>query len=241
MVQQSLIKLLASTGIGSRRQLTAIIKRGGVKVNGETTVNFIFPVDPQKDTVTIDGKPAVLNSAKVIYLMLNKPKGIVSTTEDEFGGTTIFDILPQKYHPIRLYPVGRLDKDSLGLVLITNDGELTFHLTHPRFQHEKEYLLQIDGSLNGDQRLQLERGIELSDGRTSPAKVKPVKIPPFNYSMIIHEGKKRQIRRMFATLGFPVKELKRIRIGSLLLGNLEEGKVRELTAQEIMDLKIKRK
>jgi 23S rRNA pseudouridine2605 synthase len=241
MTQQALIKLLAAAGIGSRRQLATIIKRGGVKVNGETAENFIMPVDTQKDTVTLDGKPVVLNSEKLLYLMLNKPKGIVSTTEDEHGGTTIFEIIPAKYRAVRLYPVGRLDKDSIGLMLITNDGEMTFNLTHPRFQHEKEYLVQIEKPLNPEQKMNLERGVDLSDGRTSPAKIKAVKSPPFNYSITITEGKKRQIRRMFASLNFPVLELKRIRIGSLLLGNLPEGQTRELTAEEIRALKTKRK
>jgi 23S rRNA pseudouridine2605 synthase len=241
MAQQSLIKLLAAAGIGSRRQLTAIIKRGGVKVNGQVVESFVHPVDIQKDNVTIDGKTAILNSEKLIYLMLNKPKNIVSTTEDEHGGKTILEIIPAKYSSTRLYPVGRLDKDSIGLVLITNDGELTFNLTHPRYQHEKEYLVQIEGALSPEQKQNLERGIELSDGRTSLARVKAVKIAPFNYSIVIHEGKKRQIRRMFAALGFQVLELKRVRIGSLQLGDLPEGQVRELTPKEVLELKTKRK
>jgi 23S rRNA pseudouridine2605 synthase len=239
MAQQSLIKLLAAAGIGSRRQLTAIIKRGGVKVNGLPVESYIHPVDTQKDSVSIDGKAVVLNSEKLIYLMLNKPKGIVSTTEDEHGGTTILDIIPAKYRGVRLYPVGRLDKDSIGLVMITNDGEMTFNLTHPRFQHEKEYLVQIEGTLTAEQKMNLERGVDLSDGRTSPAKVKAIKTPPFNYSITIHEGKKRQIRRMFAALNFQVAELKRIRIGSLLLDDLPEGQVRELTQEEVRALKTK--
>jgi len=237
MVQQALIKLLAAAGIGSRRQLAATIKRGGVKVNGKTVVNYIHPVDVQKDIVTIDGTAVVLNSEKVLYLMLNKPKGVVSTAEDEQGGTTIFDIIPGKYRSVRLFPVGRLDKDSIGLMLITNDGELTFNLTYPRFHHEKEYLVHIQGVLTPDQIMNLEQGIELSDGRTSPAKIKTVKIKPFNYSMIIHEGKKHQVRRMFAALGYRVFDLKRVRIGSLLLGTLPEGQARELTSEEVKALK----
>ncbi|HSW57833.1 MAG TPA: pseudouridine synthase [Dehalococcoidales bacterium] len=241
MAQQSLIKLLSAVGIGSRRQLTAIIKRGGVKVNGLVVESYTHPVDSQKDTVTVNDKPVVLDSEKIIYLMLHKPKGIVSTTEDERGGTTILDILPAKYRSFRLYPVGRLDKDSVGLVLITNDGELTFHLTHPRFQHEKEYLVRIEGILTQEQRQNLERGIVLSDGRTSPAKIKAVNIPPYNYSITIHEGKKRQVRRMFAVIGYPVLELKRVRIGSLQLGPLPEGQVRELNQGEVRALKTKRR
>jgi 23S rRNA pseudouridine2605 synthase len=238
MVQQALIKLLAAAGIGSRRQLAATIKRGGVQVNGQTVVNFIQPVDVQTDTVTIDGTGVVLDSAKVLYLMLNKPEGIVSTAEDEHGATTIFEIIPDQYRSVRLYPVGRLDKDSSGLMLMTNDGALTFNLTHPRFQHEKEYLVHIRGMLTPDQITTLEQGIELTDGRTSPAKINAVNIDPFNYSMIIHEGKKHQIRRMFAAIGYAVYELKRVRIGSLQLGTLPEGQARELTAEEVKGLKI---
>jgi 23S rRNA pseudouridine2605 synthase len=237
MVQQSLIKLLAAAGVGSRRQLAVIFKRGGVKVNGQTVADFILPVDVQKDIVTIDGNRVVLNPEKVLYLMLNKPKGIVSTAEDEHGARTIFDIIPGQYRSVRLNPVGRLDKDSTGLMLITNDGELTFNLTHPRFQHEKEYLVRIRGALAPDQIIKLEQGIDLSDGRTSPARISAADITPYNYSMIIHEGRKHQIKRMFAAVGYRVLELKRIRISSLLLGTLPEGQTRELTLEEVKALK----
>jgi 23S rRNA pseudouridine2605 synthase len=240
MAQQSLIKLLAAAGIGSRRQLASAIKKGSVKVNDKIAESFNQPVDSQKDNVTLDGKPVVLNSEKLLYLMLNKPKGIVSTTESDRGETTILDLLPAKYRMTRLYPVGRLDKDSLGLVLITNDGELTFHLTHPRFQHEKEYFVQIPGTLTIDQKNNIERGVELSDGRTSPARIRPLKLQPFNYALVIHEGKKRQVRRMFASLGFQVIELKRVRIGGLQLGDLAEGTTRELTKEEVRLLKNRR-
>ena len=168
--------------------------------------------------------------------MINKPAGILSTTEDERGGRTVLDIIPEKYRKLRLYPVGRLDKDTTGLLLLTNDGELTNRLTHPRYEHEKEYFVQISGTLKTDEKQKLERGILLDDGITALAKVKEVGIKPFNYSITIHEGKKRQIRRMFARLGYQVLALKRVRIGNLTLGDLKDGAIRELTASEVSRL-----
>ena len=138
---------------------------------------------------------------------------------------------------MRLYPVGRLDKDSTGLVLLTNDGDLTFHLTHPRCESEKEYRGGIEGRLKPAEIKRLEKGIMLEEGPTHAARVKPVDIPPYNYSIVIHEGRKRQIRRMFAALGYRVTDLKRIRMGPLKLGTLPEGQTRELTPAELKALK----
>jgi 23S rRNA pseudouridine2605 synthase len=146
------------------------------------------------------------------------------------------DILPEQYKKLRLYPVGRLDLDSTGLLILTNDGALTYQLTHPKFEHEKEYLLQIDGILNPREKQNLERGVRLEDGMTAAASIKEVRAAPFNYSLTIHEGKKRQIRRMFAHLGYRVGALKRIRMGNLLLGALKESQTRELTEREIKSL-----
>ncbi|MDD5590383.1 MAG: pseudouridine synthase, partial [Dehalococcoidales bacterium] len=171
-----------------------------------------------------------------VYLMLNKPKGIVSSTSDDRGRKTVVDILPEKYRNIRIYPVGRLDKDSTGLILLTNDGNLTLRLTHPRFEQEKEYLVQIDGELKPEEIAELEKGIYLDDGKTHPAKVKISRYLPFDYSVAIHEGKKHQVRRMFAALGHNVLELKRIRLGILRLNRLPEGKARELSPAEVESL-----
>ena len=228
-----IIKVLTSAGTGSRRKMTDAIKTGRVAVNGKMVESFIHPVNPESDRVTINGKNVLARTKGMTYLMLNKPKGIVSSTRDEMNRTTVLDILPGKYRELRLYPVGRLDKDSTGLILLTNDGELTNRLTHPRFEQEKEYLLQIEERLKPGDRNILERGMELEEGMTHAARVKPVNIPPYNYAIIIHEGKKRQIRRMFINLGYRVLELKRIRIGSLRLGTLPEGQIRELTPAEL--------
>jgi 23S rRNA pseudouridine2605 synthase len=237
MLTRPLLKALTEAGIGSRRRLADAIRQGRVEINGETAEDFRHPVNPAKDRVLIDGKPVDLNPGETICLMLHKPKGVLSTTSDERGRPTVMDILPREYRRLRLYPVGRLDKDSTGLLLLTNDGRLTYRLTHPRFEHEKEYLVHIGGILNQGEKRKMEQGINLEDGTTYPAKITEVKSsPPFNYSLTIHEGRKRQVRRMFDSLGYRVLALKRIRIGNLTLGNLKEGDVKRLSTQEINTL-----
>jgi 23S rRNA pseudouridine2605 synthase len=235
-----LLKALTEAGVGSRRRITDAIKNGRVEVNGEPVENFRHPVNPETDRVSVNGKMVDLRPRHTVYLMVNKPAGILTTTIDERGRKTVLDILPEKYRHLRLYPVGRLDKDSTGLLLLTNDGELTYRLTHPKFEHEKEYLIQIDGVLKPDEKGKLEKGVELEDGMTYPVVVKEIKSqPPFNYSITMHEGRKRQVRRMLANLGYHVPALKRIRMGNLTLGNLKEGVIRELTPAEVRALATK--
>jgi 23S rRNA pseudouridine2605 synthase len=212
------------------------IKQGKVKVNGAVIESFTLPVDPAKDRVTFEGKNVSVKPDKIICLMLHKPAGVVSTVSDENGRPTVIDILPETWRTHRLYPVGRLDIDTTGLILMTNDGDLTYRLTHPRYEYEKEYYVAIEGVLKGDEKQQLNNGILLEDGRTHPSKVKEIYQAPYNYSIIIHEGRKRQVRRMFEHIKHNVLALKRVRIGSLQLGDLPEGKVRSLTAGEIESL-----
>ncbi len=233
-----LVKLLTEAGFGSRRKMADAIRAGSVKVNGVTAESFVMPVNPRTDVVLFEGKRIQLNREPVVYLMLNKPQGLLSTTSDERGRSTVMDILPENYRHLRLYPVGRLDKETTGLLLLTNDGALTHRLTHPSFEKEKEYLVEIEGKLSPSEIQKLERGIKLEDGVTSPAVIKELRtISAFNYSLIIHEGKKRQIRRMFAHLGYTIMALKRIRIGKLMLGNLKEGEIRVLTPLEVRNLR----
>lgn len=237
MPQKALLKALTGAGIGSRRKMADAIKQGKVRVNGELAESFNHPVNIIKDRITINGQPVKLKTEDTICLMLHKPEGIVSTTSDEKGRQTVLDILPEKYRDLRLYPAGRLDKDTTGLLLLTNDGDLTYRLTHPRFEHEKEYLVHIKGRLNEEEIDSLRKGITLEDGLTSPADLKEERSsPPYNYSITVHEGRKRQVRRMFERLGHPVLSLKRIRIGSLDLGELKEGEARRLTKKEIEKL-----
>jgi len=229
-----LIKALTEAGIGSRRKMADAIKNGKVKVNYKVVEDFRHPINPETDRVTVSGKIVDLKPRRTVYLMVNKPSGIITTTNDERGRRTVMDILPERYRHLRLYPVGRLDKDSTGLLLMTNDGDLTYRLTHPKFEHEKEYLIQIAIALKPDDKRKLEKGIKLEDGMTYPVIIKDMKdIPPFNYSIITHEGRKRQVRRMLASLGYLVLALRRVRMGSLDLGKLREGAARELTDAEI--------
>ena len=236
MTDTTLLSVLTQASLGSRRKLTDAIKNGRVRINGIIAENFRQPVNIKVDKVLFDGHPITLKAEQPIYLMLNKPEGLLCTTHDERGRRIILDILPDKYRRLRLYPVGRLDIDSTGLLILTNDGQLTYRLTHPRFEHEKEYLVQIDGVMKPQEKQNIERGIKLDDGLTAPAVIKEIRSTPFNYSLTIHEGKKRQVRRMFAHLGYRVLILKRIRMGSLTLGSLKEGQFRELTVSEVKSL-----
>ena len=221
----TLLKYLTECNLGSRRTLADAIAE-----------NFKQAIDPAKDHITFDKQP-VKRIETTICMMLNKPASIIATTSDEIDRKTVLDLIPEKYSSLRLYPVGRLDKDSTGLLLLTNDGQLTYQLTHPKFEHEKEYFVAIKGSLKHNEKQKLQKGIDLSDGKTYPAIIRSLKNrPPFNYSITIHEGKKRQVRRMFEELGHPVFALRRIRMGKLRLGNLKEGEVRELSRAEIDSL-----
>lgn len=236
MATKPLLKVLTEAGIDSRRQLADAIREGRVRVNGSVAEDFRQPIDVAKDKITINGQPVDLKPVQMVYLMLNKPAGVISTTSDERGRRTVIDLLPEKYRHLRLYPVGRLDRDTTGLLLLTNDGELTNHLTHPRYESEKEYLVSIKDTLKPDEKRKLEQGIRLEDGLTHPAVIQKTNDLPFNYSITIHEGKKRQVRRMFDSVGHPVQTLKRVRTGGLRLGKLKEGEFRELSAQEIKAL-----
>lgn len=233
-----LLKLLMSAGIGSRRQVTRLIVNGKVTVNGTVHKNFKHPVDVKNDKVAIDGKEVDLKIHKKVTIMLNKPAGILSTTSDDKGRQTVIDIIPEKYRKLNLYPAGRLDKDTTGLILLTNDGNLAYQITHPKFEIEKEYLIQIEGKLTPEAKSKLENGVELEDGITSPAIVKARRSHPYNYSITLHEGKKKQVRRMFEKVGFPVIALKRVRIGPLELGNLKEGQIKELSSKELKMFQI---
>jgi 23S rRNA pseudouridine2605 synthase len=229
MTSGTLLKALTEAGISSRRRLADAIREGRVRVNGEVAESFRHPVDPAADCVSIDGRKVELSPEQLVYLLVHKPKGVLSTSSDERGRQTVMKLVPARYSHMRLYPIG--------LLLLTNDGNLTHRLTHPRFEHEKEYLATINTALSPGDRRQLEKGLELDDGRTHPARVNTANECSFIYSITIHEGRKRQVRRMFQKLGYRVLALKRVRTGRLHLGNLPEGQVRELTAREVRQLR----
>ncbi|UCG55421.1 MAG: rRNA pseudouridine synthase, partial [Dehalococcoidia bacterium] len=201
MEEQSLLRTLIQAGIGSRRKMSTAIKEGRVSINGVVVTGFNQPVRMDKDHIAIDGKQLDIKSKHFVCLKLNKPKGILSTLKDDRGRRTVIDILPRQYRHLYLYPVGRLDKNSTGLLLLTNDGNFAHRLTHPRFEQEKEYRVQIQRELNADEIHHLEAGIDLEDGKTKPAIIRKLKDSDYKYAITIYEGRKRQIRRMFGALG----------------------------------------
>jgi 23S rRNA pseudouridine2605 synthase len=235
--KEDLLGVLIRAGAGSRRKVAAAIMQGRVAVNGITVENLRQPVNSRKDRIEIDGREIGLQPEEFICLMLNKPPDVLSTISDDRDRKTMTDFIPEKYRHIRLYPAGRLDKDTTGLVLLTNDGDLTNRLTHPRYMHEKEYLVTIDREITPEEKKRLEKGVVLEDGITAPAKVMIAgDVAGSRYSITIHEGRKRQVRRMFESLGCRVLSLKRIRIGRLVLGNLKEGEIREISVSQIRKL-----
>lgn len=222
-------KVLAQVGIGSRRVCEELIAAGRVTVDGEVA-ELGRRVDPGSARITVDGVPLSVRPGLVTYL-LNKPAGVVSTASDPAGRPTVVGLVPPEP---RVHPVGRLDADTEGLLLLTNDGDLTFHLTHPRFGVEKEYLVAVQGRLRPGEVRRLREGVVLEDGVTAPARVALVE--PGVARITIHEGRNRQVRRMFAAVGHPVERLVRIRIGPLADRSLAPGGWRPVTITELRAL-----
>ncbi|NLO89705.1 MAG: rRNA pseudouridine synthase [Clostridia bacterium] len=232
---ERLQKVLAQCGIASRRKCEEIILEGRVKVNGRVVTQLGTKVH-EHDKIEVDGKP-VVRRKEMIYVLFNKPKGCITTVSDPFGRKTVLDYL-KEFKKYRIFPVGRLDQDTEGLLLLTNDGSLSFALTHPSHQVSKTYLVEISGTPSGEQLEKLRRGIFLEDGKTLPAKVELIRGGKRALVKItIREGKKRQIRRMFKALGFSVVNLKRIKFGPLVLKDLKPGEYRLLNDKEIKKLK----
>lgn len=234
---ERLQKVLAQAGVASRRKCEEYIQAGRVQVNDETVTTLGVKVDPAVDAIKVDGKP--INRQRMQYLLFNKPKGVITSTVDPEGRSVVSDYLRGVKE--RIYPVGRLDYDSEGLLLLTNDGELANLLTHPSHHVPKTYHATVEGVPHGDLLDKLRKGIKLDDGVTAPAEVEYVDInPDKNESVIsitIHEGRNRQVRRMFEAIHFPVVRLKRVQFGSLLLDGLQRGKHRELAKAEVEELR----
>ncbi|MFZ3172177.1 MAG: pseudouridine synthase [Carboxydocellales bacterium] len=233
---ERLQKYLAHAGVASRRYCEELILQGKVAVNGQVVLELGTKVNPLEDTVTVDGKPVSPNQQS-IYILLYKPGGYVSTVKDPEGRKTVIDLLSGQKQ--RVYPVGRLDYDTEGLILLTNDGELTHALTHPSRQVDKTYLAVVQGIPSANELEQLRRGILLTDGITAPAQVSLIKSAGLKtwLEITIHEGRNRQVRRMFEQIGYPVLFLKRIRLGFLTLQGLTVGKYRLLRPQEVAELR----
>jgi 23S rRNA pseudouridine2605 synthase len=226
---ERLQKVLARLGVGSRRACEELIADGRVTVNGHVA-ELGERVDVDHDLVEVDGAPVGIRP-DLVYLLLNKPAGVVTTADDPQGRPTVIGLVPTEP---RVFPVGRLDLDTEGLLLLTNDGELAHRLTHPSFGVEKEYLAQVEGRPSRATLRRLRDGVELEDGPTAPARVSATE--PDVLRIVIHEGRNRQVRRMCEAVGHPVRRLVRVRIGPLADRRLAPGTWRPLTGDEVRAL-----
>jgi 23S rRNA pseudouridine2605 synthase len=234
-MEERLQKILARAGFGSRRACEEFILQGRVTVNGKPAA-LGQKADPQLDRIALDGN-TVRPSETLTYVALHKPRGVISSTASQDNRQTVRDLVQGL--PERLYPVGRLDVDSEGLILLTNDGELTEYLTHPRYESEKEYRVLVRGEVDEERLNAWRRGVVLEGQRTAPAQVRREEATSAGtwLRVIMHEGRKHQIRDIGALLGLPVRRLVRVRMGALRLGNLPPGDWRELKPGEVEDLR----
>lgn len=222
---------LSRSGVCSRRKAGELIKEGRIKVNGVIICQPSYLVNSPSDKVLLGNKRIAPKTYQ--YILLNKPPGVTTTKKDRFARETVLDLIPGKFK--YLNPVGRLDKDSSGLLLLTNDGQLAYRLTHPRFEINKTYHLILGRVLTDRDRKNLEQGVQLDDGMSAPCKLNYLKDKK-KIEIILHEGRKRQIKRMFAKLGYRVVSLERIKEGVLSLGGLRRGGWRYLGKNEVMGL-----
>lgn len=229
-------KFMAEQGVASRRKSEDLIRAGKVKVNGHIA-EIGMKINPRKDLVTV-GKQKLTNvkNRKMVYIMLNKPRGYVTTVSDELGRKTVMDLLPD--FGCRIYPVGRLDKDSEGLLLLTNDGSFTNCMTHPSHEYAKVYRVTVRPSVNDEILFNLRNGIEIDGRKTAPCEVTVLTEEENRVVLefILHEGRNRQIRKMCESQGLEVARLKRISIGPIKLGMLTQGDYKELSEQDVKKL-----
>ena len=234
-MEERLQKLLSAAGVCSRRAAETYLTAGRVTVNGELA-QLGQRADPDRDEILVDGRPLALRGEPV-YILLNKPRGYVTTLADERGRRTVAELVADCGQ--RVYPVGRLDLDSEGLLLLTNDGDLTERMLHPSREVEKVYLARVSNQVTPEEARRLENGVMVDGRRTARAKVKLLSVKPLYTDMLvtIHEGRNRQVRKMVEQVGHQVVLLRRIRFGPLRLGDLPRGMWRELTPEELATLK----
>jgi len=233
MPEERLQRALARAGFGSRRSCEELISAGRVKVNG-SVATLGDKVDPTRDVVVLNGATVNLDPS-VRYLAFHKPVGVVTTMRDPQGRRDIREFVPEEP---RVFPVGRLDLDSEGLLLLTNDGDLAEALTHPRYGVEKEYLVEVEGTPTPKHLGALRRGVDLDDGsaRAKSARIVDVRGGRGQLALVMTEGRKREVRRLLEAVDLPVRRLVRVRIGPITLGRLKAGAVRDLTADEVLSL-----
>ncbi len=230
-------KFLARCGLGSRRKVEELITAGKITVNGNITTDLAHTIDPDHDEVEFNGT-RVLPTLSFTYLMLNKPKGYITTMSDEKGRSTVMDLLPEKYLRVGVFPVGRLDKDTEGLLLLTNDGDFAKKVSQPSSHITKKYFIELDKPLEGEHIPKMQKGFFLHQLKikTRPSRIKIIHKSGKLVHMTITEGKKRQIRYTFKNFGYNVLKLKRISFGPLELGGLHRGETRQLKSREVKDL-----
>ena len=241
---ERLARFLAHAGVASRRSAETLIAEGHVRVNGAIVRTQGVRIDPERDRVSVDGK-AVHGAVEHVYILLHKPAGYVCTVRDEHGRPTVLDLLPQELRKLRVYPVGRLDADTSGLLLLTNDGDFAQHVAHPRHSTTKRYEAVVQDCPNAESLRALQEGVVITedDGghhKTAPAVVSIVRRigDECVVSLTLHEGRKRQVRRMLTAVGYPVSRLTRVAVGTLTLKGVVIGKWRHLTSAEIEDLRM---
>lgn len=234
-MQERLQKFIAHAGVASRREAERLIEQGQVSVNGTIVTKLGTKVDPSRDIITVDGRVITPFPAK-LYIVLNKPAGYVSTVKDPEKRPVVMDLLDRV--DSRVYPVGRLDYDAEGLLLLTNDGELAYRLQHPRYRICRTYEVKVKGNPTHEKLSLLRKGIQLEDGMTLPAKASFLKKTLKNswITVTLYEGRNRQVKRMCAAIEHPVLKLKRIRFGALYLEDLPQGRYRKLTQDEVKSL-----
>ncbi|RJG24450.1 pseudouridine synthase [Paenibacillus thiaminolyticus] len=238
-MEERLQKIMANAGVASRRKCEQLILDGKVELNGEVVTALGVKADPATDIITVNGKPITANANKV-YAAFHKPKGVITSMSDPEGRKTVLDFV--KGIGGRVYPVGRLDYDTEGLLLLTNDGDLANMLMHPRHHVAKTYHATVKGIPHGDLLEKLREGIQLEDGMTQPAEVEyhdvDMERKSATISITIYEGRNRQVRRMFEAIGHPVVKLKRVQFGNIFLQGIPRGKFRHLTKSEVNELKM---
>lgn len=237
-MRERLQKVLAQAGVASRRTCEEWIRRGWVEVNGQVVTQLGTKVDPHLDDIRVRGRRITAVAPK-IYIALNKPRGVITSTADPHGRPVVTDLLPPL--PGRIFPVGRLDFDTEGLLLLTNDGEMAHRLMHPRYEVKKVYLAWLQGIPHETTLQRLREGIQLEDGPTAPCHVRLLRSDRRRKTALcriaIHEGRNRQVRRMFAAVGHPVTALRRIQHGPIQLGRLRPGEYRFLSQEEVASIK----
>ena len=226
-----LVKRLVAGGAGSRRRAAALIIEGSVSVNGRPATSLNHPVSAS-DAVSVNGQPLAQAEKRTVYLLLNKPKGYLCAVSDSRGRPTVLDLVPDALRVAGLVPVGRLDADSTGLLLLSNDGAFVERVTHPRYGVVKEYDVLLDKPLWPRDQARLLDGIEIQGGLARALSVEPVRKGEARYAVELAEGKKREVRLMMRAVGRRVLRLTRVRVGGLRLGRLPSGSVRELSARE---------